>query len=126
MEGNIRYAYLTILFINLLFYNKLSERDGQPICLSNRHRKDLKRVLLRAVNKNQILILSHLENNFKDTISSKLNRLSKESKIPISTLKLNSRILKDLNLIDFGNSSVAEITEFGKFVASIIRGGSDE
>src|SRR3972149_6989789 len=101
MEGNIRYAYLTILFINLLFYNKLSERDGQPICLSNRHRKDLKRVLLRAVNKNQILILSHLENNFKDTISSKLNRLSKESKIPISTLKLNSRILKDLNLIDF-------------------------
>jgi len=49
--------------------------------------------------------------------------LEKEFKVPLSTLKLNAKILRDLNLIDFGNSSPAKLTELGKFVVEIIKEG---
>jgi len=56
-----------------------------------------------------------------------LNRISFSNNIPLSTLKLNAKILKSLNLISFGNNShfqVAKLTDFGRFVVRIIR--SDE
>jgi transketolase len=79
--------------------------------------------LLRAFNKNQILILSQLKDNSDGSISSILREISKKFKIPLSTLKLNARILKDLGLIDFGSNSCfkpAKLTELGKFVTSTI------
>jgi len=78
--------------------------------------------LLRALNKNQILILSEIENNSSETITSLLTKLSKKSKIPLSTLKLNAKILRELGLITFGNS--VKLTDFGKFIVQII-GGDD-
>jgi hypothetical protein len=72
------------------------------------------------VNKNQILILQEVANNSNKTISSLLFWMERKFKIPLSTLKLNAKILKELNLIDFGNSSVAKLTRLGKFMVEVI------
>ncbi len=98
-----------------------SECDAQPIYLSEKQKENLRKLLSRSLNKNQILILSEIENNSR-TITSALISLSKTTKIPLSTLKFNARILKQLDLIMFSNSSVAELTDFGKFVFTTIGG----
>ena len=106
-------------FINIKIYILLGEGDVPP----TRWQKELRRVLLRAFNKNQILILSELENNRINSISSLLGGISKIYEIPLSTLKSNARILRELGLISYGNSSsfqVATLTEFGKFLAKLI------
>lgn len=48
--------------------------------------------------------------------------MSESYGIPLSTLKLNARILKALNLIAFGDGSTVRSTPTGKFVLEIIRG----
>jgi hypothetical protein len=92
--------------------------------------EDFKRILLRAINRNQILILSSVRiNNGKKSISSILREISRGKNIPPSTLKLNSKILKQLGLIDFGdkiNFKPAKLTPVGKFVISIIENGKVE
>lgn len=85
----------------------------------------MKKLLARALNKNQILILSEIDKKPR-TITSTLTNLSKRSKIPLSTLKLNSKILKHLDLINFSNFSRAELTDFGNFIQKIIGGESDD
>lgn len=50
-----------------------------------------------------------------------MNRISKSLEISLSTLKLNARILKNLGLIDFGNCSVAHLTDFGKYIMKIMK-----
>jgi hypothetical protein len=58
-----------------------------------------------------------------ETISSLLRRLSNAYGISLSTLKSNVKILKELNLISFGNSSnfqTAKLTDFGKFLSRSI------
>lgn len=107
----------------ILLYS--SDGDETPIHLL-KQREDLKRILLRALNKNQILILKEVSKNSKLTISSLLLRMEKEFKVPLSTLKLNARILKKLNLINFGNSSPARLTELGEFIMQIIGGESND
>jgi len=97
--------------------------------LSREHREDLRLLLLRALNKNQILILSEIKNIENESITRILNRISFAHDIPLSTLKLNTRILKNLNLITFGNNShfqKARLTDFGKFVVEMINGEQDE
>ena len=89
------------------------------------NREDLRKVLLRALNKNQILILEHVDDN-SQSITFALKRLSDMFGVPLSTLKLNARILKGLGLIDFGNSSdfkKPRITEIGKIVMNLIERG---
>jgi hypothetical protein len=46
--------------------------------------------------------------------------MGREFKVPLSTLKLNARILKKLGLIDFGGGSVARLTKAGKLVLSLL------
>ena len=78
------------------------------------------------MNKNQTLILNEISNN-EENITETLRKISKNTNIPISTLKLNSQILKDLDLIEFGSSSkfqLAKLTDFGNDVLKII--GDDE
>jgi Mn-dependent DtxR family transcriptional regulator len=86
----------------------------------------LKRLLLRALNKNQILILYEIENNSSKTVTSLLRSISRSSGIPLSTLKLNARILKNLELIDFGDYSTVQLTEFGRYVMKMIKCGMSE
>ena len=82
-------------------------------------------LLVRALNKNQILILSQVENIKNESITRILNRIFFSHGISLSTLKLNAKILKDLNLISFGNNShfqAAKLTDFGQFIVEIIEG----
>ena len=92
---------------------------------SRENRDSLKLLLLRTLNKNQILILSSINNTQNENITRILSRISSSHEIPLSTLKLNAKILKNLNLITFGNNShfqSARLTDFGKFVFKIIGG----
>ncbi len=75
-------------------------------------------VILRALNRNQMLILSNL-NGF-ERITPLLSGLSERCSVPLSTLKLNAGILRELKLIEFGDSG-ARLTDFGEVVVSILK-----
>lgn len=80
------------------------------------------RLLLgRALNKNQTLILSEIQENSGKTITGALNLISKTHGVSLSTLKLNAKILKDLGLISYSEFQTAELTEFGKTILKILR-----
>lgn len=81
----------------------------------------LRNIILRALTDKQILILREVEQNEGTTITSLVNKLSRENKIPLSTLKLNARILKDLGLISNGSLG-AQLTDGGRLVLSILGG----
>lgn len=58
-----------------------------------------------------------------ENITQILNRINKRQKIPLSTLKLNAQILRNLGLITFGTNShfqLAELTDIGKWVLALI------
>ena len=93
-------------------------------------RETLKRVLLRAINRNQILILSYIDDT-SASLTFVLKTISRRFNIPLSTLKLNARILRDLGLITYGNTSdfkKPKLTDIGKFILDVIlsRGSSRE
>ncbi len=92
--------------------------------MSDRNREDLRKVLVRAFNKNQLLILENIDHD-SNSLTFVLKSLSKSFDIPLSTLKLNARILRNLGLIDFGSSSdfkKPSVTSIGKFIFSVIMG----
>ncbi|MGD2200269.1 MAG: hypothetical protein PVJ38_01390 [Candidatus Bathyarchaeota archaeon] len=58
------------------------------------------------------------------SITSLLRRLSVEHSVPLSTLKLNARILRRLNLISYGSRQVeryAEVEKLGSFVLRLLQ-----
>ncbi len=77
-------------------------------------------MLARSLNTNQKIILLAISHNRTLTISSLLRKIEKEQKISLSTLKLNSKILRELRLIESGNGSVATLTELGSFSIGLI------
>ena len=91
--------------------------ERPPICSGL---SSLRNVLLKALTKNQILLLNEIEQNSTKTITSLSNKLSNKLNIPLSTLKLNSRNLKKLGLIDFEVSDPVELTKMGKLVVKIL------
>ena len=83
----------------------------------------MRRLLARALNKNQLLILSEV-NRRSDSISSLLIGMSDKHGIPLSSLKLNSKILRELGLIEVSKQSmdygVAVLSEDGRFIIDLI------
>ncbi len=77
----------------------------------------LRVVLLRALNENQLLILSKTDG--RQSITSLLLGISETSSVPISTLKLNAQILKKIGLMDF-NGKPASLTRLGKLVIALL------
>jgi len=71
------------------------------------------------LNRNQLLILEEVSRNSEKTISSLLREMEKKHNVPLSTLKLNAKILREIGLISFGNSSVARLTNVGKMIIQI-------
>jgi hypothetical protein len=63
------------------------------------------------------------------SLTSLLKQLSEEYGVPLSTLKLNARILRELKLISYGsirNKRSARLEDLGSFVISLVnhsRGG---
>ncbi len=81
---------------------------------------EIRLLLGRALNKNQLLILREIEGN-AGTITGTLNRVSKFSNVSLSTLKLNAKILRELGLISYSEFQTAKLTDFGKAIIDIMR-----
>lgn len=91
--------------------------------MSDAQRRGLRSVVLKALNRNQILVLSNADGYIR--ITSLLQELSARYGIPISTLKLNAKILKELGLLEF-NGLPAETTPSGKLVLRLINSGNGD
>ena len=92
-----------------------------PIRLIEADGEDLRRLLLRALNENQVLILSNIGGG--ERVSRILKRINDSRGIPLSTLKLNAKILRELRLIRYGTLSEpdeAELTPLGKTVLGFV------
>ena len=51
-----------------------------------------------------------------------LSALSAKTGIPLSTLKDNAKALRDMGIIEFGNSSEAKATAFGRKILILLGG----
>ena len=83
---------------------------------------DLRRLILRTLNDNQLLILTSIASQ-RRSLTSLLKDLSETRGIPLSTLKLNARILRELNLISYGSireKKTAEVEKLGSFVLKLL------
>jgi hypothetical protein len=79
---------------------------------------DLRKLILRTLNDNQLLVLNSVSER-EQTLTSLLKQLSEDYGIPLSTLKLNARILRELNLISYGSirdKKTAQLEPLGSFV----------
>lgn len=99
-------------------------RSAHRIRISYEARKSLKYILLKSITKNQRLILSEI-NGDGQSVSFFLRRLSTVKNVPLSTLKLGLKNLKELELIKAVPSSALgystlELTESGILVLNFI------
>jgi hypothetical protein len=84
--------------------------------------ENLRRLLLRTLNDNQLLILNRVASN-SQPMTGLLSKLSQETGIPLSTLKLNARILREFNLISYGSvreRRLAEVEPVGVLVLRLM------
>ena len=77
----------------------------------------LRSLLARTLNKKQLLILLALKQGSARSITALLHNISNTNGIALSTLKYNSRVLRDLGVIDFQGP---KITELGHNVIEIL------
>jgi hypothetical protein len=95
--------------------------EKQPIRKSDL--LSLKKILLKALTKNQILILNEISKSKTSTITSLLTKISVKKNIPLSTLKSSAKILKELQLIN--KNSPLHLTKLGEIVLQILGGDDD-
>ncbi|MFO7793154.1 MAG: hypothetical protein R6W73_09310 [Candidatus Saliniplasma sp.] len=133
------YLYTAAQFKPLSDKNEISSeyrigRDVPPIRaaledgLGSEQLKVLKELFSRALNSNQIFLLEHIDGD-NESLNSVLRELSGEHNKPLSTLKLNARILKDLGLLSYGTKSDPEpvdLTCHGEFVLKMIDFNEDD
>lgn len=80
-------------------------------------------LFLRALNDNQIFLLKNIDGE-SDSLNSFLREITKDSDRSLSTLKLNAKILKDLELITYGSKrdpQPVELTEHGEVVLEFLQ-----
>ncbi len=82
--------------------------------------ENLRRLLLRTLNNNQLLILNRIASN-SQPLTGLLNKLSQETGIPLSMLKLNARILRKFNLISYGSVRERRLAEVDPVGALVLR-----
>jgi len=109
----------------ILRTSKFGDGDVPPISVTQNPEHELavfRRLFLRALNGNQVLILRSINGKHR-SLNALLEEISRETRKPISTLKLNAKILKELGLIDYGeknNPKPVELTEHGRLVLKIL------
>ncbi|HHI01313.1 MAG TPA: hypothetical protein ENL40_07635 [Thermococcus litoralis] len=102
--------------------------DDSPISITNGETEVLRKLLLRALNENQRLILQNINGKHR-SLNALLEELSRKEKKPLSTLKLNARILKELGLIDYGTKESPRpviLTKEGKLILRLLGGDGFE
>lgn len=92
--------------------------------LSKEDSKALKLVLAKALNKTQLLILSEIDGT-ETSLSSFLKALSDSETIPLSTLKLGLKTLRELQLVSVSRmadniSAKIELTKTGRFILDLL------
>lgn len=86
-------------------------------------------MILRTLNQNQVIVLRAVAGH-DQSLTSLLKQLSEDNGVPLSTLKLNARILRELRLISYGSigdRKVARLEDLGRFVFGLLgerRGGA--
>ena len=80
----------------------------------------MKKTLLKAITKKQILLLSEIRRNNGNTITSLLTALSSESGIPLSTLKRSALILRQLELIEYSDFMPVSLTKTGSLILEMV------
>ncbi len=81
-------------------------------------------LFLRALNDNQIFLLENIDGEYR-SLNRFLREITSDSDRSLSTLKLNARILKDLELITYGSRrdpQPVELTEPGKVILEFLQG----
>jgi len=81
-------------------------------------------LFLRALNDNQIFLLENIDGKYR-SLNRFLREITDDSDRSLSTLKLNARILKDLELITYGSRKdpqPVELTEPGKVILEFLQG----
>jgi len=73
--------------------------EGNVPPISEDGRAGIARLLAKALNRNQRLILNELAQSDGKSLTAHLHSISATHGVPISTLKLNARILTELQLI---------------------------
>jgi hypothetical protein len=79
-------------------------------------------LILRTLNQNQVLVLKAVADR-NQSLTSLLKQLSEDHGVPLSTLKLNARILRELNMISYGSirrRRSASLEDLGRFVFGLI------
>lgn len=97
---------------------KLRRRGNVPP-ISEEGRAGIARLVAKALNRNQILILQLLAKSDGGPITPKLASFSGRHGVPLSTLKLNARILRDLGLVSLEDRT-ARLTQSGRDVLSLL------
>ncbi|MBN2336240.1 hypothetical protein JXL21_11825 [Candidatus Bathyarchaeota archaeon] len=85
----------------------------------------LRSLILRTLNDNQLLVLNAVSEG-DQSLTSLLKQLSDEYGVPLSTLKLNARILRELSLISYGSVRDRRcvcLEDLGLFVVGLVNGG---
>jgi len=92
-----------------------------PISLKRSQLEDLRRIVLRTIPKDQILILTNVP-QVPTSITSVLREVSRKYNAPMEELRFHAQALRSLNLIDYGeapNFKGVELTELGLFVMNL-------
>jgi len=79
-------------------------------------------LILRTLNQNQVIVLRAVADH-EQSLTSLLRQLSEDHGVPLSTLKLNARILRELNLISYGSMGdrkTARLEDLGRFIFGLI------
>jgi transketolase len=80
----------------------------------------LRGVLRRGFNENQLVILRELCSYDYRSLTHALRSISRKYGIPLSTLKTNTKILKELGIIEINKGKTPKITQIGKVVLELI------
>ncbi|MBN2336150.1 hypothetical protein JXL21_11370, partial [Candidatus Bathyarchaeota archaeon] len=92
-----------------------------PISLSQNQLEDLRRIVLRTISKDQVLILTNIP-RVPTSITSVLREVSRRYNIPIEELRLHADALRGLKLIDYGEAPRFKgvgLTELGSFITDL-------
>ena len=101
----------------------ISPSDGRaspPI--SDGGAQDLRKLILRTLNQNQVLVLKAVADR-NQSLTSLLKQLSEDHGVPLSTLKLNARILRELNMISYGSirkRKSVSLEDLGRFIFGLL------
>jgi transketolase len=92
-----------------------------PISLNQSQLEDLRRIVLRTISKDQVLILTNVP-RVPTSLTSVLREVSRRYNVPMEELRFHAQALRSLNLIDYGEAprfKGVELTELGVFVTNL-------